>query len=154
MSDPKRVFLFLDIDGVLNSDAWLCRVGYETLPWPMRDINPICCARLLQAITDLPVDIVLSSSWRMYANAKQWMEFCGVKIFDITPDNNRKIRGLEIADFFSVTPFKDRPYLILDDETDFLPQQLPFLVRTNVKQGLNYRKTNELREKLKEVLGE
>lgn len=151
MSKPKRAFLFLDIDGVLNSDRWMSRAEYATTPWPMRDVNPICCARLIEAVKGLPVDIVLSSSWRKFPHAKQWVEFCGIKLFDQTPLPEKNHRGLEIEKYFTVTPFKDRPYIILDDDTDFLQHQLPFLVRTDVYQGLTFRKAQELRRRLEGV---
>lgn len=151
MSRPA--FLFLDVDGVLNGDDWLSRVGHNTLPFPMRDINPICCARLIESMQGLPVDIVLSSSWRIYPRVNAWMSFCGLTIFDHTPDLKSEFRGYEITAFLQVTP-KLRPYVILDDEDDFRPEQLPYLVRTNPKQGLTHRKALELRRRLELVTHE
>jgi hypothetical protein len=55
--------LFLDIDGVLNSEEWM-RAGH------MKDIDrdafsPELCARLERVIQATGCDIVISSSWRI-----------------------------------------------------------------------------------------
>lgn len=151
MSDPKRVFLFLDIDGVLNGTAWMSRPEYKSQLWPMRDIDPECCTNLIEAVKGLPVDIVLSSSWRAFKNVNQWLEFCGFTVIGQTPKSfagkTQIVRGLEVKAY--LIGHSD-PYVILDDERDFLPEQIPHLFRTDPRHGLTRKQSKALRAMLED----
>ena len=56
--------LFLDVDGVLNSEAWM-RSGNWRGGKPETQLDPACCARLERIIVATRCELVLSSSWRI-----------------------------------------------------------------------------------------
>lgn len=60
--------LFLDIDGVLNSDQWFLNV--DSTPGQAGKLDPRACALLEQAIRQTGCQLVLSSSWRSSMSAQ------------------------------------------------------------------------------------
>lgn len=58
----KNKVLFLDIDGVLNSEAWFS--GPDNTPGQLGKLDPEACALLEQVIQRTGCKLVLSSSWR------------------------------------------------------------------------------------------
>lgn len=125
------MIIFLDVDGVLNHKAIL--VTHNAL-----DDN--CVRRLAALVRATDATVVVTSSWRFLPSLVETLraklvEF-GVSIHSVT-DTAGPTRGHEIGRWL-----KDRPQLenvrilILDDDSDFLPEQMPFLVRTSMATGL------------------
>ena len=123
--------LFLDIDGVLN-----CAVTKER--WNgLIGIDRRLVSMFLQWLSGKEVGIVLSSTWRLYDDTKEHLAAAGLSWIGQTPDL-RAIRGHEIAQYLNETPGVEA-YAILDDYSDMLPEQLPFLVQTSPVHGLRRR---------------
>jgi hypothetical protein len=128
-----KPFLFLDVDGVLNTRESFKR-GEE--------LDDMCCRRLRRIIADADPEVVLSSTWRLYPpHAKRVWKIIG-KRCKATPDG-RAGRGEQIAAF--LVDFPGRPYVILDDDVfDLLPEQAPFIVQTVSEEGLTDKKADEI----------
>lgn len=149
--------IFLDVDGVLNcDDTWETEhaEGFATL-------DPTMCDRLASIVNATGAMIVLSSTWRT-AKPKgdsgweedprnewrcmpkliEWLAERGMTIHSHTPDlceHEHVARGFEIESWFAANPeFAGSKFLILDDlnEYHFLKDQRPFLVKTDMRAGL------------------
>lgn len=140
--------LFLDVDGVLNNEDAFIRRRKELGPAP---VCPICCGRLLDLVRAVDCKIVLSSAWRGIPHLEEKLRAAGV--LEFSHDDPRTVvletqilpsgvligadtlRGREIAEWLSRHPEVTR-YAIVDDDSDMLPEQLPFFVHTTFKTGL------------------
>ena len=152
--------LFLDIDGVLNSLAWVqagggfgCppkkreRVTKERLKW-----DPAAVKRLRRIVEATGAHIVISSSWRGYGAAavRKWRAMFAIygwrqaPVIGETPDLAMRResglfvatkRGEEVAKFMTLWgPGIITHYVCLDDDGDFLDGQP--LVQTDMREGL------------------
>lgn len=137
--------LFLDVDGVLNHRACFL---------PSRGGSPLCpdaIARLRSVVTFTGCQVVLSSTWRMlekhvdklraaggFPNPhREWRtrEFRTI-VTSVMPRHEREAcRGDEIAEWLSRHPEVGR-YAIVDDDSDMLPEQMPYFVQTSFEAGL------------------
>lgn len=135
-----KPFLFLDVDGVLNN-----RASFEAGV----DLDTECCARLRRIIEETGCEVVLSSTWRLYpSNARRVWAVIGGRC-QRTPElrGPDDCRGTEIAAFLAADP---RPYVIVDDDSDMLEEQLPFFVQTDLAEGgLTEEKAQEIINKFK-----
>lgn len=146
--------LFLDIDGVLNSYRSIA-AGYQFYNCSslMRELqlgtaksagfDPTAVNLLKQAQQDIGFKIVISSTWRFSFNIKHFHQIFDLYdwdttsiIIDITPSTDT-IRGDEIALWLRNNPEIDS-YVILDDSTDFLKEQLDRCVFTKYEEGMTY----------------
>lgn len=109
--------IFLDIDGVLNSDTYMEKqldnssVGIES------EIDPATLILLKKAVDTTGAKIVLSSSWRIMRKCNELERFMmkfGISLSGKTPYVDGK-RGLEIKQYLSKNENIEQ-YLILDDE--------------------------------------
>jgi len=139
--------LFLDIDGVLNSMNYFEYLYNNNLKERF-PIDP-CAKKLLEdMVIQHDFEIVLSSTWRMNFNPDNsyhittWADeklscILGETIFnriiDVTPIMSGK-RGTEIQYWLDNNGNPD--YIILDDDSDMLDNQLAYFVKTNNKCGL------------------
>lgn len=149
--------IFLDIDGVLNHQKhyeWLLTTDEPTplqRTYPYTEFNPKSCQLLNEIIKETGAEIVVSSSWRLDGENRLnilFKHFGLPKIYGITPVFNNRVRGDEIKQWLSEHPNVDK-YVILDDDTDMLPEQISFFVKTNpCGSGLN----EECKEKAIEIL--
>ena len=108
--------IFLDIDGVLNSDEYLNKIKKLDLQGIERDIDVEKVKLLKRAIEETGARVVLSSSWRYTRNARYLKELLadyGIRV-DSTPYIQDK-RGLEIKKWLSENEGVE-DFLILDDE--------------------------------------
>lgn len=97
--------------------------------------------RLNKIIDATNAKIVLCSAWRKYRGYCNYLKYKGnVKFIDVTPDlccniHSRFTRGDEIKSWLdkhdNVTS-----YVIIDDDPDFLEEQMQFLVLTEWMVGL------------------
>lgn len=134
----NRPVIFLDFDGVLNTEQYQARLSVEGKPtkdvWgPLFDPRAVMNLRLILDVTQAV--IVVSSSWR-YAHSlgslrMMWdvRELPG-EIFDTLACGATYIsRGEEIECWLDK---HDRPdYVIIDDLDDFFPSQHDRYVETN-----------------------
>ena len=108
--------IFLDIDGVLNSDEYVDRVKKSDIQGIERDIDIEKVKLLKRAIDETGAKVVLSSSWRYTKNAsylKELLANYGIRL-DSTPYIQDK-RGLEIKKWLSENQGVE-DFLIIDDE--------------------------------------
>lgn len=136
MTAPSKV-LFLDIDGVLNSErsAWaLGGFPHDFSEPDMRKFDHVAIGLVRKLCEETDASIVLSSSWRIIHSVHECANGLDLPIFDKTPNSNGN-RGSQIREWLKAHP-EVLTYAIVDDDSDMLPEQKPFFVRTNVKDGL------------------
>ena len=136
-----RKILFLDIDGVLNTDRqqWYCQ---------MNSIAPVdkfgyafdskAVENLATILEETGAEIVISSSWKflgLQTLQKMWKDrnMPGT-ILDITPDGDNK--GLKIDEWLLKHEGQISGYAIIDDENDMQPEQQGHFVQTNSQFGI------------------
>lgn len=138
--ETKNKVIFLDVDGVLNSEnfyRWLgdnhkrkyC--GYELL-----DQRAILCLQDIVFVTG--ADIVLSSSWRLSRSCLKRLEEqllpYDLRFVDRTVSIPHEDRGSEIKEWLSRHPYVTH-FVILDDDSD-MGDLMDHLVKTSVQSGL------------------
>lgn len=150
--------LFLDIDGVLNSQDDV-DARHNSLDKTRDEFGALFderCVRWLKCIIDRTnCKIVLSSSWRCRGLNKiqllwEIRDLPG-EVIDITPTevssevinlyaatNNEADRGYEIQEWIDIN--KPEKYCIVDDDDDMLGHQN--FVKTNKVYGLDYKTAN------------
>ena len=117
--------IFLDIDGVLN----VINQGRDEFG---HKFNPKFVENLKTIIDQTNAKIVISSTWRNAGLAKMQLMWevrdLPGEVIDITPNfrHTNAVRGEEIAEWLRLNEV-DR-YVILDDDTDMLPEQIPYFV--------------------------
>lgn len=133
--------LFLDIDGVLTTVLWH---GFYKF-------NPVC-TKTLKIILDLSgYKIVISSAWRGYNlnipnRLDRELTSSGLKQYlhkDWKTDHIDGPRGYEIKDWLDAHP-DITEYIILDDESDMLPEQKPRFIQTDTYDGLLFEHAEKL----------
>lgn len=149
-------YVFLDIDGVLNSERTVYaykRLIYAGMmkdklsgnapPNPYFDPVAVNLLRYAQEITEFK--IVISSSWRYTFNTDDFH-----KLFDYYDWDTRNViigatgfengsRGKQIKcwlDNYGKFPYE---YVILDDSTDMLDEQKDFFIETDFIDGFSYK---------------
>lgn len=126
--------LFLDIDGVCNSGAW-AKQGNSM--WHGTD--PAAVALVRRIIAETGCKVVLSSTWRLYPEARAVVKRDVCNFIDYTVDLQRGAkrgvvaRGEEVKLWLDSHP-EVTQYAILDDDSDFLPDQ--WLFKTTFMQGI------------------
>lgn len=154
--------LFLDIDGVLNSELWYTHVQYcithdkkdeifsnefsnENDSFVDYHIDPRLVENLNFIIEKTGCEIVLSSSWR--SRNKEAMKVLNSQLrhkglikeyFDVTPRSNSRIRGEEIKEWLNKNSkqLEIESLCIIDDDSDMLDEQQKFFVNTDPYVGL------------------
>lgn len=163
----KKKIIFLDIDGVLNSENhFLARYG---LIGSSQELNPKHSAGDMIDVTSVGIlnyiikktdaDIVISSSWRCHADDKKGNDELQdilkerglIKPFiDVTPFTRDRIRGNEIQIWLDNHKDEVENYVIFDDDSDMLDSQQDNFIQTNEWYGL----TAKDAFKAIEILGE
>lgn len=137
--------IFLDIDGVLNSGAYIKRLN-DLFDRPENQMDPEAVQKL-NRLTDLTgAKIVVSSTWRLaflrQANGLDMLQRC-MKAYGITGEVigmtfndawGTDRRGQEIQDYLDNNPNIEK-FVILDDDSDMGPL-LPHLIQTKFDNGL------------------
>lgn len=152
-----RKIIFLDIDGVLNTEDWHSRMTKDTprdeFGWMF---DPVAVANLGYIIEDTGAVIVISSSWKFYGVTKlreMWkIRKLPGTILDITSNTisdeilmNANLdeiefgvcRGNEIKEWLSKHKSEISNYVIIDDFDDLLPEQMSHAVITNTLIGIS-----------------
>lgn len=131
--------LFLDIDGVLNSTRTaVAHGGYpgDFSPPDMAKFDETAIALIRRLCLAADASVVLSSSWRIMFSAHEVANALDLPIMDKTPSLPGN-RGQEIAHWLDRHP-EVEAYAIVDDDSDMLPEQLPFFVQTTHEDGLRF----------------
>lgn len=154
-ADCKK-FIFLDIDGVLNSVNFLKdksrfervnklkeKIKDEYIAIYLADIDPKKVELLNKITESTGAKIVVSSSWRSYSGLQTVFTIAGIKepVYDQTPRLSGGHRGQEIQQWLD--KHKCDKYVILDDDQDFFDSQLPYFVHTDWKVGLTENDVNK-----------
>ena len=136
--------IFLDIDGVLNSQDYMVR-QYMMGVLPDDKIDPDAVARLNQITDATGAVIVISSTWRLHflwrknsEGLKVLLKEEGITgtILDVTPDHQKyRGRGGEIQDWMDHCGQPIESFVILDDSDD-MDHLIVRLIRTNFRDGL------------------
>ena len=116
--------IFLDIDGVLNSDKyWESIKSYEKeLTEMQREIDSECLNNLKKIVNITKAKIVITSSWkktnRKYEEFKKYMIQNGISIYDKTPNSLQSSvnRGEEIRTWLEEHKGEVDNFIIIDDE--------------------------------------
>lgn len=129
--------IFLDVDGVLNSQRSLLAFGGwpnvgKKNSWDRMDDVAVRLIRGLSGAANAP--IVMSSAWRVGDNWKLFAEKFNLNIIDKTGQESGK-RGDQIKAWLERNPHVNN-YAIIDDSTDMLVEQLPYFVMVNPEDGL------------------
>ena len=146
----NRKILFLDIDGVLNSDAFadymLEEDNVDIFNEDMLDERAIIQLKKIIMATD--AEIVLSSSWRWYKDTRdkvhRQLQAKDIDFVDTTPleIDTAMSRGMEIKAWLDEHPEVER-FVILDDDDLRIQEYLPYHVKTTFRYGLTREKAAE-----------
>ncbi len=128
-----RKVLFLDIDGVCNSEEYM--TSGRHVKGTMLGIDPFPAVLVKMIVQDTGCEVVLSSTWRLNAETREEVRKEVVDFVDVTPNFWDKYRGEEIEDWLNRNPDVIR-YAILDDDIDMLAYQAPNFFKTTWKEGL------------------
>lgn len=131
--------VFLDIDGVLNSEYWFTVNQFTKATF--RDLDPASIACLNEITRQTGARIVVSSTWRLTSDFPALVEHLkrqGVQaeIIGRTPRLHRPmVRGHEISAWMQCQIREPESICILDDDSD-MAYLLPRLVLTDPLVGL------------------
>jgi hypothetical protein len=141
--------IFLDVDGVLNSQKSL---KHGAVGFGKAQMDPKADSRLEKLVRATGSKIVVSSSWRHIFELHQIQEMlkqagaptAARAVIDRTPAGEGN-RGAEIQEWLSLDPERSRvnpnhegieAYVIIDDNNQMTPEQQPHFVHTNPQVGL------------------
>jgi hypothetical protein len=128
-----RKVLFLDVDGVLNSDRSCVAFGGFPNPQTGEKLFDMVAVHLIKLLCDLGVEIILSSTWRAHASTIT-DGVCGIPIYSATPHMNG-CRGNEIAAWLQQNPDVTH-YAIVDDDSDMIASQANNFIHIRHRNGL------------------
>lgn len=142
---PK--FIFIDIDGVLNTRNYLKQQKRETGRMSIKNWCPVACNNLKRVCKKYVAKLVVTSSWRHEYTQDELRELFssnginGELIIDTTPsyvevsDGHKYCRGHEIQFWLENNVTENYRYVIIDDEDIMLPDQLESFVMVSDQDG-------------------
>jgi hypothetical protein len=136
--------IFLDIDGVLNSErSFLAYGGY---PWPddilsWNKFDRIAVSMIRKLCEATGAQIVLSSSWRSELKTTVLSEYLSLPIIDKTTDHtegwcHHKMRGYQINYWINSNDVDS--YVIIDDMDEVMDIQREFFIHVDSNNGFSY----------------
>lgn len=138
--DKKKLYIFLDVDGVLNNTSTF-RLNKKTI-YSLSYENLVAYQHLIDKLkTKYDVKVILSSTWRMYKEglnkiSKLSKRYSGLILYGKTP-NGIDYREVEIKDFCDSHNINYDDILIIDDE--LIDNELKKRhLRTNCHDGLRF----------------
>jgi len=157
--------IFLDIDGVLNSDTWQKTDKYKKRKDPEKWFDPYAINLFNKLINETKAKVVLTSTWRLKYSIEEMRKiFSNVEIKcdlvgftpDLSSNNDYVVRGNEILkwckdnrNLIGTSPMNYTDFIILDDNNDMLLWQSNFFFQTDMLCGLSPRITREAIRMLK-----
>ena len=134
--------IFLDIDGVLNSQRSCAALGgfpYPLSPQNWHLFDPVAVGLLRRVVQKTGAVCVLSSSWRgLLDDLEPLASTIGVPIIDKTRSTvGRERRGDQIRDWLGANP-EVAVWAILDDDRDMLDDQKDRFIHVGFRDGLSY----------------
>lgn len=121
----KRInkYLFLDVDGVLNSVIWYREEWNKDHVYPQGDFDPKCVEIVNRIVKETGCKVVVSSSWRAEANLQSIFDKVGLKfkIHSITPFGDH--RGCEISNLFTICG-REHSFKLFDNDSHFALRNL------------------------------
>lgn len=166
--------IFLDFDGVLNTQYYQDLLQYLGKPWQDEHgalFDPNAVKQLERIIKATNADIVVESSWK-YLGLDAMKELWEVRklpgrIIDITPftisdeyllssdlvnihPSILHCKGIEIASWLSEYETEDIRYVIIDDEYVILDSQLPHFILINPYEGITEEQAKQVISMLNE----
>lgn len=132
--------IFLDVDGVLNSDDYMNKIKDKKVIGIENDIDKELVKKIVDVANKTNSTIVLSSSWRYNTSSFRSLQqlFMTFNAYlDQTPTCGNK-RGIEIKKYLRKHPFiKD--YVILDDEVfdSFDDELMKHFIKIGTSNGIN-----------------
>lgn len=165
--NKHRKIIFLDFDGVLNTEHYQGLLQYQGKPWQDEYgafFDPNAVKQMKRIIDATGADIVVESSWKYLGldTMKELWEIRNLpgKIIDITPSSVSDehlldvdlenidtailhSKGMEIASWLSEQKKQDIRYVIIDDEYVILDSQLPYFILTNPYEGITEEQANK-----------
>lgn len=142
-------YLFLDIDGVLNNDSTKEHVSQGRFKG-FAGLDKRLLGLFLDWIKDKPIEVVMSSTWRLDQDQLAEMALSGLRWIGVTP--NLGHRGKEVDAFLASKFYPSgqvQEYAILDDIRQFNSHQLPHFVQTSYIHGLRPKDLKKLERILK-----
>ena len=159
-------YLFLDIDGVLNTGRhsnYLVDNGLSETDADGYLFDPKAVENLEYIIEETDAKIIITSTWRLDGDMQAlWRnrDLAG-EVIGVTPKFDRRvfrstkfisiefaIRGMEVEEWINNNATIPYKYAILDDEDDYLPSQSDYLVLTDPMTGI----TKEVADKVINLL--
>jgi len=135
--------IFLDFDGVLNTEHYQGLLMYKGEPWQDEHgafFAPASVAQLRRIVDATHADIVIESSWKylgLEAMQEMWVaRNLPGRVIDITPSSAGDNKGVEIASWLSDHATQDTRYVIIDDEYVILDSQSSYFILTNPYEGI------------------
>lgn len=107
--------------------------------------DPITIGLINKVVKEFNVKVILSSTWRKFHPIEEISKILGIEISDKTEVLNT-LRGYEIQEYLSRHP-EIKTYAIIDDDSDFLDEQLPFFIKVGKDDGFslsNYKKLRSI----------
>lgn len=132
--------VFLDVDGVLNSDEYFDKIQEMNVEGIEKEIDVNTIKLLKKGIEETDARVVLSSSWRNTKNGQELKQLLASYqiVVDSTPfiDN---VRGIEIKEYLK--EHKDiEDFVILDDEIfdSYDEELMKKLIKISDGNGINF----------------
>lgn len=148
-------YLFLDIDGVLNSERTV--FAYDKLIYcalvkhkmvigePVHTyFDPIAVLLLKAAQKQIGFKIIISSTWRLSLSLNDFHTMFEEYEWDTTDViigktvNENVCRGQQIKNWLNSNAEPPYQYVILDDSSDMLREQMGNFVKTDLRDGLSF----------------
>lgn len=150
-------YIFLDFDGVLNTEQYQAQLAIEGKPTkdeygPLFDSKAV--GRLARIVEETKAEILVTSSWGEVLGEERVIEMWEKREMPghlhavFVPDEKCDTKALWVEACSDKIIFL--PYIILDDEDVFLPEQEKHFIKINSVTGL----TKEAEEKSIELLNE
>lgn len=155
-----KKIIFLDFDGVLNTEHYQNYLMYERKPWQDKHgalFDPEAVRQLKRIVDVTKAGIVIESSWKylgLAAMREMWKDrdlpgnliditdssisdnwLLSANLDDIDPAMGH-CKGMEIASWLADNTKNDVNYVIIDDEYVCLESQTPHFILTNPYDGI------------------
>lgn len=144
----NQKILFLDIDGVLNSEVYYKSTAHSENNSSRFD--PLGVEFIKKLVEEFSLRIVISSTWRYGAADRLMHELKNSKLIKylyhewFTPVIHPAHRGTEIKLWIDLHP-EVTDYVIIDDDENMLEEQMTRFVRTGLHEGMTEEHFNRVR---------